>query len=100
MTTVRPRAAPAHCCGACAHFDNAPASLEAAFGGLSAMSSGYASVRAEDGLCARRGLYLSARESCAAFAPRRPAESPTERRPSALARAAATVSGLLTSRTR
>jgi len=35
------------------------------------MSSGYASVRAEDGLCARRDLYLSANASCNAFEPRR-----------------------------
>jgi len=64
------------------------------------MSSGYASVRAEDGLCARRGLYLSARDSCAAFAPRRPATNPPARRPSALARAAAAANGFLTGRSR
>ena len=55
-------------CRSCRHFDNAPASLEQAFGNLAAMSSGYASVRAEDGVCRLRGIYLSAGASCSAFA--------------------------------
>lgn len=78
-----PRQHPAPRCGACRHFSNAPAALEAAFPGLTAMSSGHASVRAEDGLCARRDLYLSARATCAGFEPRgtvvRGTNSPADR---------------------
>lgn len=51
-------------CRTCAHFDNAPATLEAAFGNLASMSSGFASVRAEDGICHARGIYLSSRAGC------------------------------------
>jgi hypothetical protein len=54
-------------CGQCAHFCNAPAAMEAVFKGLSAMSSGYASVRAHDGLCHRHGVYLSYRDTCGDF---------------------------------
>jgi hypothetical protein len=57
----------ARCCGQCAHFCNAPAAIEAAFLGLTAMSSGNASVRAHDGLCDRHDLYLSYRDCCADF---------------------------------
>ena len=60
----RGSAAPAARCRTCAHFDNAPARLEAAFGNLASMSSGFASVRAEDGICGARGLYLSAGAGC------------------------------------
>lgn len=51
-------------CATCRHFDNAPASLEAAFPNLAAMSSGYGSVRSHDGICAVRGLYLPAADGC------------------------------------
>ena len=51
-------------CRTCAHFDNTPATLEAEFGNLASMSSGFASVRAEDGICRARGIYLSARAGC------------------------------------
>jgi hypothetical protein len=57
-----------HCCGRCVHFGNAPAAIEAAFKGLTAMSSGHASVRSHDGLCDLHGLYLSYRDCCADFA--------------------------------
>ena len=56
------------CCGRCKHFRNAPAAIEAAFKGLSAMSSGHASVRAHDGLCDLHDLYLSFKDCCADFA--------------------------------
>ena len=52
-------------CGSCAHFRNDPAYLEAALPGLVVMSSGYASVVAEDGICLRHDRYLAARSSCA-----------------------------------
>lgn len=57
-------------CRTCAHFRDDPASLEAAFPGLTALGSGYASVRAEDGLCLRHDRYLSGRASCGEFTAR------------------------------
>jgi hypothetical protein len=55
-------------CGSCRHFRNDPAYLEAAMPGFSSLSSAFASVRADDGLCLMRDRYLSARASCARFA--------------------------------
>jgi hypothetical protein len=60
---MRPGSAPAQCRG-CAHFRNDPAYLEAAFPGLASMSSAYAAVRSDDGLCLRHDRYLSASSSC------------------------------------
>ena len=54
-------------CGNCGHFRNDRAYLEAAIPGLTSMSSGDASVRADDGVCLRHDRYLSARASCADF---------------------------------
>jgi hypothetical protein len=54
-------------CGDCTYFRNDPAFLEATFSGLSSMSSGYASVVADDGLCLRHDRYLGARSGCADF---------------------------------
>jgi hypothetical protein len=56
-------------CADCAHFRNEPADLERAFAGLAALSSAYASVRGEDGLCLRHDRYLGAACWCADFAP-------------------------------
>jgi hypothetical protein len=56
-------------CGSCGHFRNDAGYLEAAIPGLSSLSSGAASVRADDGLCLRHDRYLSARASCAQFSP-------------------------------
>ena len=56
-------------CGNCGYFRNDRAYLEAAMPGLTSMSSGDASVRADDGLCLRHDRYLSARASCADFTP-------------------------------
>lgn len=61
---ARDTPAPAGQCRTCAHFDNAPATLEAEFGNLASMSSGFASVRTEDGICRARDIYLSARAGC------------------------------------
>jgi hypothetical protein len=55
-------------CRACRHFRNEPDYLEAAMPGLTALSSAYAAVRADDGLCLHHDTYLSARSTCAAFA--------------------------------
>jgi hypothetical protein len=51
-------------CANCLHFEDTPEAIEDAYPGLTAMSSGYASVRADDGLCRRHDLYLSAWDSC------------------------------------
>ncbi len=55
------------CCGRCVHFSNSPAAIEAVFKGLSIMSSGSASVRAQDGLCSLHGLYLPFTDCCKDF---------------------------------
>ncbi|HEY3899175.1 MAG TPA: hypothetical protein VGM54_11210 [Chthoniobacter sp.] len=55
------------CCGRCTHFRNDPATIEAAFPGLTAMSSGSASVRSHDGLCLRHEVYLSFHDICDDF---------------------------------
>ena len=54
-------------CGRCEHFENDPTALEKAFPGLTSMCSGFASVRAQDGLCRRHDIYLSAWDSCPSF---------------------------------
>jgi len=65
----RPSPVASRRCGACRHFRNDPAYLEAAIPGLSCLSSGAASVRADDGLCLRHDRYLGAGRSCGDFAP-------------------------------
>jgi hypothetical protein len=54
-------------CGACGHFRNDPAFLEAMIPGLASLSSADASVRADDGLCRLHDRYLSADAACAGF---------------------------------
>ena len=54
-------------CGRCVYFQNDPAVMEEAFPGLTSMSSGYASVRAQDGLWGKHGVYLSALDGCPSF---------------------------------
>ena len=63
-------------CRTCRHFRNDAAFLEAAFAGLTSMSSGYGSVRADDGICQRHDRYLGAGSSCADYASR--AAEPTD----------------------
>jgi hypothetical protein len=58
-------------CQNCAHFQNDPVLIEKAYPGLTIMSSGFASVRDQDGLCNYNQLYLSARDSCPHFASRK-----------------------------
>ena len=59
-------------CLKCAYFQNDPAFIEDAYPGLTAMSSGFASVRDQDGLCSYNQIYLSAHDSCPHFVPRSP----------------------------
>jgi hypothetical protein len=54
-------------CRNCWHFRNDPEFLEATFKGMSAMSSAWASVRAEDGICLKHERYLSPDAFCADF---------------------------------
>jgi hypothetical protein len=54
-------------CQNCAHFQNDPAIIEKTYPGLAIMSSGFASVRDQDGICNFNQLYLSARDSCPQF---------------------------------
>jgi hypothetical protein len=61
-------ALPAASCSSCQHFKNAPAALEAAFPGLSSLSSGYAAVRLNDGLCAQHDRYVNASSHCPRYA--------------------------------
>jgi len=56
---------PEQCCAQCKHFANDPALVEAAYPGLTTMSSAFASVRDRDGFCRLHQLYLSAADSCA-----------------------------------
>ena len=70
LLRLRARPAGAGRCGACRHFESDPAAIEAAFPNLASMSSGAASVRADDGLCGLRGRYLPSRASCPDFASR------------------------------
>ena len=56
------------CCGRCEHFERDPLTIEQAIPGLAVMSSGFASVRDNDGLCAQHDRYVPAHGRCAAFA--------------------------------
>ena len=58
----------ARCCGRCRHFDNRPETLEKAYPGMTAMGSGHASVRVQDGLCLLHDRYLSYHDVCGDFA--------------------------------
>jgi hypothetical protein len=65
------------CCGSCAHFRNDPAYLEMLLGGLSCLSSAYASVRGDDGHCLCHDRYLGAGSHCADFRPAAATITPT-----------------------
>ena len=57
-------------CLNCKFFNNEPDRVEQAFPGLTALSSAYASVRADAGLCSRHDLFLSPWHQCQDFQPR------------------------------
>ena len=57
-----------HRCMNCVNFSNSPEYLEGVYPGLNVMSSGYASVRRDDGICTLHDLYLSADSHCGQFA--------------------------------
>lgn len=54
-------------CRGCGHFNNAAPDLEAALPGLSALSSAYAAVRGQDGLCGFHDRYVAATSVCRAY---------------------------------
>jgi hypothetical protein len=57
-------------CAACRFFCSDPQDLEARIAGLRSFGSGFASVRAGDGLCEAHGRYLPATAHCPSFEPR------------------------------
>jgi len=63
MTSVNPNS-----CAGCRHFNGRPLDLEAALPGLSSLSSAYASVRSDDGICALHDRYVAASSWCAGHA--------------------------------
>src|SRR6266403_4286519 len=66
----RSMAADAPACGNCRHFFNASPAIESALPGLSSLSSGYASVRADDGVCSLHDRYIAAESLCGRHAAR------------------------------
>ncbi|MDA8172656.1 MAG: hypothetical protein M0033_09785 [Nitrospiraceae bacterium] len=65
-------------CFGCRHFVNNPRLIESSIPGLNALSSAFASVRGEAGLCSRLNLFLSPTTKCSYF---ESDESVTEKRP-------------------
>ncbi len=51
-------------CQNCLYFQNDPSLIEQIYPGLTSLSSGFASVRDQDGFCKLNQLYLSAKDSC------------------------------------
>jgi hypothetical protein len=54
-------------CLDCSQFNAAPLDIEAALPGLASLSSAYASVRANDGLCALHERYVAASSVCTQY---------------------------------
>jgi hypothetical protein len=75
MTRIITAVAARESCWSCAHFRNDPEFLERVLGGLTSLSSGYASVLADDGICGRHQRQCSADFWCADFHPATPAPS-------------------------
>ena len=66
----------ARSCLDCSQFISAPLDIEAALPGLASLSSAYAAVRANDGLCMLHDRYVAGSSVCAQFrAPVREAHS-------------------------
>jgi hypothetical protein len=53
-------------CASCRQFNDRPLDIEAALPGLSSLSSAYAAVRSDDGICALHDRYVAASSICAA----------------------------------
>jgi len=65
-------------CRSYQHFRNDAEFIEAAFGGLTSLNSGYGSVRSDDGICLRHDRYMSAQSACGDFSPQPPAVEATQ----------------------
>ena len=63
MSSVRPES-----CADCRHFNGHPLDIEAALPGLSSLSSAYAAVRSNDGICVLHDRYVAASSLCAGYA--------------------------------
>jgi hypothetical protein len=63
MSSVRPES-----CAGCRHFNGQPRDIEAALPGLSSLSSAYAAVRSDDGICVLHDRYVAASSLCAGYA--------------------------------
>jgi hypothetical protein len=61
-TAVRPPS-----CAGCAHFERQPLALERMIAGLRTMSSGFASVLGDDGVCRHHDRMVAARAHCDEF---------------------------------
>ena len=51
-------------CAGCRYFNGRPQDIEAAMPGLASLSSAYAAVRSNDGLCAAHDRYVAATSIC------------------------------------
>ncbi|SEA02373.1 hypothetical protein SAMN05192529_10694 [Arachidicoccus rhizosphaerae] len=58
------KATPKEQCRTCKYFNNHPHLVESQFNGITTLSSGYASVRHQDGICSKINRYLSIYDSC------------------------------------
>jgi hypothetical protein len=54
-------------CLDCSQFISAPLDIEAALPGLASLSSAYAAVRADDGLCMLHDRYVAGSSVCAQY---------------------------------
>jgi hypothetical protein len=54
-------------CADCRHFNGRPGDIESALPGLSSLSSAYAAVRSEDGICAAHDRYVAATSICCRY---------------------------------
>ncbi|PWT76580.1 MAG: hypothetical protein C5B59_06225 [Bacteroidetes bacterium] len=68
-------------CRNCSYFQNDPAFIEKEFAGLQSLSSGFASVRARDGICSHHQLYLPMEDSCSDFVLRKSNTEENRKRP-------------------
>jgi hypothetical protein len=55
------------CCSSCRHFRRAADELEAELPHLRTLSSAYAAVRSDDGLCGVHNRYVASYYVCAAY---------------------------------
>jgi hypothetical protein len=57
-------------CASCRYFSAAAPEIESQLPGLRVLSSAYAAVRSDDGLCRQHERYIAASSICDAFAVR------------------------------